>query len=116
MYPILGGLGNIDDNDLDDPEGRYRATSLRLFDHLAGRWAIRWIDGRGTGIDPPLVGVFIGRKGSFYGDDAFGGRPVRVRIVYEDVKAGLARWEQAFSVDEGTDWETNWTMEFIRDV
>ena len=24
------------------------------------------------------------------------------------------RWEQAFSLDEGNSWETNWTMDFTR--
>lgn len=116
VFRVLGGLGNIDDNDLDDPEGQYRATSLRLFDTIADQWAIRWIDGRSAGIDPPLIGTFLGREGRFHGDDFFAGRAIRIRFVYEDVKPGLARWEQAFSIDQGITWETNWTMEFIRVV
>ena len=114
VSPILGGLGDIDDNDLHDPTGRYRATSLRLFDGETGEWAIRWIDGRRPGIDEPLVGRFTGRIGHFYSEDTFDGRPIRVRFTYEDVDAGQARWEQAFSVNKGVTWEPNWTMEFLR--
>ena len=32
VRPILGGLGNVDENVLEDPAGRYLASSLRLFD------------------------------------------------------------------------------------
>ena len=46
VLPVLGGLGNIDRNVLNDPSGRYLATSLRLFDGRSGEWAIRWIDAR----------------------------------------------------------------------
>ncbi len=112
--PILGGVGNIDRNDLDDPDGRYQATSLRLFDAAQGTWSIYWIDGRYAGIDTPVVGVFDGSVGQFYSEDSFEGRPIRVRFTYEDLGPQNARWSQAFSADGGANWETNWIMEFTR--
>src|SRR3546814_6721804 len=54
--PIFSGLANVDENGLEDPQGRYLATSLRLFDRPTGSWAIYWIDGRFPTIDPPVVG------------------------------------------------------------
>lgn len=114
VSPILAGAGNIDLNDLDDPEGRYQATSLRLFDATRGLWSIYWIDGRYAGIDTPVVGVFDGPVGQFYSDDSFEGRPIRVRFTYEDLGPRDARWSQAFSADDGSSWETNWIMEFTR--
>jgi len=114
VQPILGGLGNIDENVLQDPGGRYLATSLRLFDPRTGSWSIRWIDGRQDGIDVPLVGRFDGRLGSFYADDEFEGRPIRIRFTYEDRPSGTAFWTQAFSPDGGRSWELNWTMLFTR--
>jgi hypothetical protein len=111
---ILGGLGDIDENLLEDPAGSYSASSLRLFDPKSGEWSVYWIDGRTGGIDKPVVGSFNGRTGRFYNDDAYEGRPVRVRFTYEDLAPGRARWAQAFSPDAGRTWETNWTMDFFR--
>ncbi|MBU1377913.1 MAG: DUF1579 domain-containing protein [Alphaproteobacteria bacterium] len=115
VEPILSGLGNVDRNVLHDPAGRYEATSLRLFDREAGRWSIYWLDARSpTTVDPPVVGGFSGRKGTFFSDDSFAGRPIRVRTTYEPLGADTAEWTQAFSADAGATWETNWVMSFHR--
>lgn len=111
---ILGGLGDIDDNVLEDPAGRVLATSLRVFNAQSGTWSIYWIDARAPGLDPPLVGGFSGPIGRFYNDDVYQGRPIRVRFIYEHQAPGVARWSQAFSPDGGDTWETNWTMDFTR--
>lgn len=57
-------------------------------------------------------------------DDAFphsqlrrAGGPIgkgRVRFVWSGVSGDAARWEQAFSVDGGETWLSNWIMEFSR--
>ncbi|QNA86707.1 DUF1579 domain-containing protein [Sphingomonas sp. So64.6b] len=112
--PVLDGLGNIDVNVLDDPNGAYRAHSLRLFDASTGLWSIWWIDRRSTTIDPPVIGGFEGRKGTFFGDDLFAGKPIRVRTTYEPFDDTRAEWTQAFSADGGASWEVNWIMEFHR--
>jgi len=39
---------------------------------------------------------------------------VRVRFVWSGVDDSAARWEQAFSIDGGDTWVTNWTMDFTR--
>ncbi len=112
--PILGGAGDIDRNVLEDPKGRYLATSLRLFDPHTREWSIYWIDGRGPTVTNPVVGRFDGRIGHFYNNDNLGGRPIKVRFIYEDLGASAARWSQAFSPDAGQTWEVNWTMDFTR--
>lgn len=114
VRPILGGGGNIDENVLEAPAGRYLASSLRLFDPKAQTWSLYWIDGRAPHVDAPLVGRFEGRIGRFYNDDTFEGRPIKVRFTYETLDPRHARWDQAFSADAGATWETNWTMAFSR--
>jgi hypothetical protein len=32
FWKILGGMGNVDDNVIDQPTGSYRGASVRLFD------------------------------------------------------------------------------------
>jgi hypothetical protein len=115
VRPILHGLGNIDENVLEAPAGEYLATSLRVFEPQARRWSIYWVDGRGAGIDRPVVGTFEGRVGRFYNDDVLANRPIKVRFTYRDLGALRASWDQAFSADGGHNWEVNWTMDFFRE-
>jgi hypothetical protein len=111
---ILGGQGNFDENVIELPEGRYEACTVRMFDSQRSRWSIHWIDGRDPKLDPPMYGSFERGVGTFYGDDVFEGRPIRVRFLWSQIKERSARWEQAFSADNGATWETNWIMEFER--
>src|SRR3546814_5783810 len=69
-WPTLGGLGTIDDNILDLPDGEYRGFGIRAFDPATRTWSIWWVDGRNpTRIDPPVVGRFDGDEGVFNGRD-----------------------------------------------
>ena len=112
--PILGGLGNFDRNVIDLPGERYEASTLRLFHPDTGQWSLHWIDGRDPKIDPPLYGAFKDGVGTFFGDDSFRGRPIRLRFLWERPTPTTARWTQAFSADGGATWEINWIMEFCR--
>ena len=112
---ILGGYGNLEDNALDLPEGAYRAVALRSFDPATATWSIWWLDGRHPDrIDTPVVGRFTDGIGLFYADDSLDGTPIRVRFTWSSTDTDTPRWEQAFSVDGGDTWETNWTMDFAR--
>jgi hypothetical protein len=112
---VLGGSGNVDDNVLELPDGHYRAVTLRSFDPARKVWTIWWLDGRYPGtLDTPMVGRFSDGIGIFYADDTFNGMPIRVRFVWSVPRPDAPRWEQAFSANGGTTWETNWTMDFTR--
>jgi hypothetical protein len=116
MQKLMDGLGNVDDNLIDLPTGRYRAVSLRAFDPKTKHWAIWWVDGRDPHLDPgpALVGGFSGGIGTFHADDTLDGRSIRVRYLWSEITATSCRWQQAFSADGGTTWETNWIMDFTR--
>jgi hypothetical protein len=112
---LMGGQANVDDNTLELPDGSYRAVTLRAFDRQARLWAIWWLDARNPGqLDPPVRGRFSNGVGTFYADDTFNAKPIRVRFVWSHITPLSCRWEQAFSSDGGNTWETNWIMEFIR--
>jgi hypothetical protein len=115
VAPILGGIGNFDENVLRDPGGDYQASSLRLFNPGTQRWSIWWFDSRFPAVEPPVVGGFQGHKGSFYAQDVFKGQPIRVRTTYEPLTPDHAQWTQAFSPDAGASWEVNWIMDFKRE-
>lgn len=112
---ILGGFGNMDDNVIEKPSGTYRAVTVRAFDPKANRWSIWWFDSRFLGhLDPPMVGSFESGVGTFYADDVFNGKLIRVRFIWSRTDTSEPRWEQAFSRDGGKTWETNWIMDFAR--
>jgi len=114
---ILGAQGNIDDNVINIPGGTYRAATMRAFDPAMRRWAIWWLDARSPrSLDAPVVGAFEDGVGTFYAEDNLGDLPIRVRFLWTRISSASPRWEQAFSPDAGATWETNWTMDFTRDV
>lgn len=113
---VMAGAANIDDNFLELPDGAYRAVTLRAFDPATALWSIWWLDGRTphAPLDPPMRGHFDNGVGLFFADDVFNGTSIRVRFIWSRITATSARWEQAFSPDAGTTWETNWIMDFTR--
>jgi hypothetical protein len=42
-------------------------------------------------------------------------KPVRVRYTGKGTATPTPSWEQAWPVDEGKTWETNWVMEYTRE-
>lgn len=113
---ILNGYGTFDENEIDQPEGAYKGVTIRTFDPKTGLWSVYWLDSRFPGVmdNTPLKGNFDGDVGTFYADDTFNGKPIRVRFSWKFERPNNAHWEQAFSPDGGKNWETNWTMEFTR--
>ena len=112
--PLLDGLGN-EDEFRTDHDGGFVGMSFRFFDPERRRWSIYWADSRRPGVlDPPVFGGFAGDVGVFEGDDTHDGTPVRVRFTWSGVEGPTPRWEQAFSTDGGSTWETNWVMDFTR--
>lgn len=111
----LGGLGTIDDNLLHLPSGKYRAVGVRAFDPASRQWAIWWLDGRMAGkLDPPVRGGFDGSEGEFRGADVHKGTPVTVRFRWHETHGKRPHWDQAFSTNDGKDWEINWRNYFTR--
>ncbi|MGA7671076.1 MAG: hypothetical protein WBW04_11695 [Nitrolancea sp.] len=110
---ILNGLGNADSL-RTNWQGGFEGYSLRLFDRESGKWSIYWADTGGARLLPPVVGEFVDGVGEFYGRDKEGDQDVLVRFRWSHDGPDSARWEQAFSTDQGDKWETNWTMTFTR--
>ena len=114
-WPVLGGRGNIGDNEFKGPAAPYRGMSLRAYNVERGEWLSWWLDGRSpANIGPPLRGKFAHGTGTLLGDDQHDGRPIKVRSQWSRIDSGSARWEQAASVDGGKSWETNWVADFTR--
>lgn len=117
--PLAGGIGDMDilrTNYWKDFVG----ITVRTYDPETGLWRLYWFDNRFSHgvIDPPVVGKFDGKVGVFEGRATFNGKPVIVRFTWTINPKGsesIAKWEQAFSPDDGKTWETNWRNELIHD-
>jgi hypothetical protein len=112
MHTILGGVGNMDE--IRFPTKGYTASTLRLFNRQTKEWSLYWVTDRDGALLPPVTGRFENGRGELYGDDVDGGRPIRVRYIWSKITSCSAQWEQAFSLDQGSTWETNWIMEMTR--
>jgi hypothetical protein len=113
--PLLDGSANMDDNVFHSPNGLYRGVTLRSFNPETKTWAIWWLDGRFPHtLDPPMIGRFENGVGTFYADETFNGKPIKVRFLWLDITPTSHQWEQAFSPDGGKTWETNWITKFTR--
>ena len=112
----MGGAGNMDDNVIENPDGTYRAMTVRTYDAKTESWAIWWFDGRSPHglVDPPMIGTFEEGIGTFLADETFEGKKIKVRFLWTRITSVSCRWEQAFSQDGGASWETNWEMELTR--
>ena len=109
---VLDGLGHIDE--ITFPTKGFAGLTVSLFDRAKQEWSFYWVNSGEGVLFPPVVGRFENGRGVFYGNDMDGNKPVRVRFIWSDMTANSAHWEQAFSVDGGVNWETNWTMDFTR--
>jgi len=120
-HRLPGGIGNYDEFVPVGWRPGFVGMSLRAFNPQTQAWSIFWlsnidggIDAKTQGLQPPVVGRFEGDTGLFYGDELWEGRPIKVRFEWTRLSPDAARWQQAFSADEGRSWELNWVMELKR--
>lgn len=106
---LMDGRANSVELSVAGPAGKIEGVSLRLYDPAGRVWSLNFASLRDGAMTPPVIGNFAGDgRGVFYGDDKLGARPIRVRFVITQVSADEARFEQAFSADNGATWEVNW--------
>lgn len=108
----FGGAANVDE--IEFPTKGFSGLTVRLYDPVREQWSLYWASKRTGTLFPPVTGRFDGDRGEFHGDDTHDGKQVRVRFVWSGVSEDSARWEQAFSVDGGRTWVTNWIMRLTR--
>lgn len=109
VRPLLGGRANIVELSVKGPSGQIEGGSLRLYNPHAGQWSLNYANlGNGV-LTTPVYGGFGGTEaGAFYGQDMVDGRAILVRFLMKKVSMREAHFEQAYSVDGGATWETNW--------
>jgi hypothetical protein len=112
-WSVLDGAGNVDE--VTFPSQGFGGLTVRLYDRARDEWSLYWASSRSGMSLPPVVGRFgPDGRGVFTAEEEYEGTPITVRFLWTGITATTARWEQAFSTDGGTSWETNWTADFTR--
>jgi len=109
---ILVGLGNTDIFCTTANGQPFEGLTLRLFNPKTRLWSLFWADSNEGKMDPPLVGSFENKIGTFYCVDRFNGQQILVMFQWDKTNPGNPIWSQAFSNDNGNSWEWNWYMYF----
>ena len=112
---ILGGMANFNESVVHRSGETYQSLGLRAYDAKTAVWTDWSLSGRDpTKITVDGVGGFANGVGTFFADETFANKPIRVRGIFTSLSARAMRWEQAFSPDGGRTWETNYVMEHTR--
>jgi len=111
---IWDGLANVDEYVGDSPGGLIQGMTVRLFDPAAEQWRLYWANRKDGVFGVPTIGSFSDGRGEFFDQEFFTGRSIFVRYIWTPGTKTTCSWEQAFSPDGGTTWETNWIMDFTR--
>jgi hypothetical protein len=113
----LDGRAVVEHYEATLPSGEsVKALSVKAFDPTTQHWSIMWIDTReGSDDFRPLTGTFQDGVGTFSQViETPDGKPLQVRFIWDCITSDAARWQQAFSFDGGTTWNTNFLMQFTR--
>lgn len=111
---VLGGLGLTDEITNQRASGPFQGMTLHLFDPHTQQWSIYAANSIQGILSTPMIGEFTQGRGAFYAHEPFGGKHIVSRFLWLDISPNFYRWEQAFSSDGGSTWETNWIQDHIR--
>lgn len=90
----------------------FAGSSIRVHSAEDDTWTIYWVNSRTGHLQAPVNGSWSDDGSRFVatGPDEFNGVPILARYMWHSIDAESATWEQAFSLDDGATWETNWVM------
>lgn len=111
---ILGGLGMIDEITNQRASGSFQGMTIALFDPQTQQWSINTANSIQGLLSTPMIGGFTNGVGRFYAHEPLEGRHIFTRMLWLDITPTTYRWEQAFSADGGSTWETNWIQDHVR--
>jgi hypothetical protein len=114
--PVWNGRANMDEFEADTPSGHVEGMTVRTYNPKSHEWSIYWANQKNGVLSlPATVGKFNDHGiGEFYDQEDFNGRTIFVRFIWNVQSADQTRWEQAFSVDGGKTWETNWIITAVK--
>ena len=110
MYRVLNGIGNIDNFLATFDDMAFEGMTIRLFNPKTKLWSIYWADSNEGKLDSPVLGSFENKVAHFFTRDTFNGKKIIVAFRWDARDQDNPIWSQAFSEDNGNNWEWNWYM------
>ncbi len=115
MKKTLNGFGNLENFYSNNNKTPFEGMAIRLFNKETRLWKIYWVDSNGMAMDEkPVTGSFENKVGKFYAKDIFNGKEIIVLYQWDATNSEHPKWSQAFSTDNGKNWEWNWKMELTK--
>jgi hypothetical protein len=114
VHSIWGGRANMVELEVDGPSGHVEAINLRLYNPSSHQWSLNFANAGGGTLGVPTVGEFKNGRGEFFDQEPIDGRMILVRNIWSGITPNSCHFEQAFSNDGGTTWETNWIADDTR--
>lgn len=109
VKPLMGGRANFVELSVRGTAGAIEGGALRLYNPKAAQWSLNYASLSNGLLTAPVFGAFDqAGKGVFVGQDQLGGRTILVRFIITRPSADTAQFEQSYSADGGSSWETNW--------
>jgi hypothetical protein len=108
---VLDCRGEVEEMNVDNPEKgiHIQGLALRLYNPQSHQWSIYWVNAADGVLEPnPMVGQFSNGRGEFYNQQVYEGKAIYARFIWADTNTNSPHFEQAFSIDGGKTWETNW--------
>ena len=116
VHRVWDGRANMDEFEADTPSGHIEGMTIRTFNAKSHQWNIYWSSQLNGAVEfPPMVGEFINGRGEFYDSEMYNGKAINVRFLWTVISPKACHWEQAFSVDGGKTWETNFAGDLTRE-
>jgi hypothetical protein len=114
VRPVWDGRASLFELEVVGPTGHIEGAGLRLYNPETRQWSLNWANSGDPAMGTPMIGEFKNGRGEFIDREPFNGRTIFVRNSFMDITSNSSRFEQTFSDDGGTTWETNWVMTFTR--
>jgi hypothetical protein len=111
---VWNGRANLEELKADGATGPIEGLTLRLYNPVSHQWNLYWASSKDGALSQAMIGEFKNGRGEFFGQDTFNGRSIMVRQVWSDITPSSRHFEQSFSNDGGTTWETNWIATFAK--
>ncbi len=106
----LGGC--VVEENFAAPELPFHGRSLSVYDANAGVWKQTWVDDSGGYLD--FTGGMEGDRMILGRDAVVGGKNVKQRMVFFNIKDSSFDWDWEVSTDGGETWLTRWQIHYER--
>src|SRR5580704_1702040 len=115
---VLDGRAEVEEMNVESADKliHIQGLALRLYNPESHQWSIYWANAADGVLEPnPMVGQFSNGRGEFYNQQVYEGKAIYARFIWADTNTNSPHFEQAFSIDGGKTWETNWITTQTKD-